>query len=198
MSEQQDPSRVDADGSVTQWIDPLKTGDREAIGQLWRLYAQPLFDLARRRLNGSPKLVDRAEDLAVDAFLSFCRHAAAGDFKELANRRNVWGLLACITIRKTFGFRTKEGKRPDAVGELSGLGERGFEGVASHEPEPEFVATVTSLLALLSPELREVAVLKMEGLTNQEIAGRRSCALRRVERQLAMIRGRWRLHLKDT
>jgi DNA-directed RNA polymerase specialized sigma24 family protein len=198
MSDQQVPSRVDADGSVTQWIDPLKTGDREAIGQLWRRYAQPLFDLARRRLSGSPKLVDRAEDLAVEAFLSFCRHAEAGDFKELADRRNVWGLLACITVRKTFGFRIKEGKRPDAVGELSGLGDRGFEGVASHEPEPEFVATIDSLLALLSPELREVAVLKMEGFTNQEIAGRRDCALRRVERQLALIRGRWRSHLKDT
>jgi DNA-directed RNA polymerase specialized sigma24 family protein len=197
MSEQQDPSRADADGSVTPWIDPLKTGDREAIGQLWRRYAQRLFDLASRRLSGSPKLVDRAEDLAVDAFLSFCRHAAAGDFKELANRRNVWGLLACITVRKTFHFRKKEAKRLDAVGELSGLGVRGFEGVASQEPEPEFVATVTSLLDLLSPELREVAVLKMEGLTSQEIAGRRGCALRSVQRQLALIRGRWRSHVQE-
>jgi DNA-directed RNA polymerase specialized sigma24 family protein len=197
MSEQQDASRVDADRSVTKWIDPLKAGDREAAGQLWRRYAQPLFDLARRRLEGSPKLVDRAEDLAVDAFLSFCRHAANGDFKELADRRNVWGLLACITIRKTFGFRIKEGKRPDAVGELSGLGERGFEGVPSHEPEPEFVAVVTSLLDLLPAERREVAKLKMEGLTSQEIAGRRGCSLREVERQLALIRGRWRSHVED-
>jgi DNA-directed RNA polymerase specialized sigma24 family protein len=198
MSEQPSLGRVDAAGSVTPWIDPLKTGDHEAIGQLWRRYAQPLFELARRRLSGSPKLVDRAEDLAVDAFLSFCRHAEAGDFKELADRRNVWGLLACITVRKTFGFRVKEGKRPDAVGELSGLGDRGFEGVAGHEPEPEFVATVASLLALLSPELREVAVLKMEGLTDREIAERRGYSLRKVELQLKLIRGHLRPHLKDT
>jgi DNA-directed RNA polymerase specialized sigma24 family protein len=197
MSEQPNPGRVSEDGSVTPWIDPLKAGDREAMGQLWRRYAQPLFELARQRLSGCPKLADRAEDIAVEAFLSFCRHAKAGGFKELVNRQNVWGLLACITIRKTFGFRIKEGKRVDAVGELSGLGERGFEGVASHEPEPEFVAAVASLLALLSPELREVAVLKMEGLTNQQIAGRRGCSLREVERQLALIRGRWRSHVQD-
>jgi DNA-directed RNA polymerase specialized sigma24 family protein len=197
MSEQPDPGRVREEGSITPLIKPLRTGDREAIGQLWRRYAQPLFELARQRLSCSPKLVDRAEDVAVEAFLSFCRHAEAGDFKQLADRRNVWGLLACITVRKAFDFTRKEHRRPDHVGELSGLGERGFEGVTGPEPEPGFVAAVSGLLALLSPELREVAVLKMEGYTAPEIAERRGCSLRAVQRELAMIRSHWRSRVQD-
>jgi DNA-directed RNA polymerase specialized sigma24 family protein len=40
-------------------------------------------------------------------------------------------------------------------------------------------------------ELRQIALAKMEGYTNQEIAARMDLTLRTVERRLALIRGRW-------
>ncbi len=40
-------------------------------------------------------------------------------------------------------------------------------------------------------ELQEIAVLKMQGESNAEIADRRGCTLRTVERKLALIRKIW-------
>ena len=48
------------------------------------------------------------------------------------------------------------------------------------------------MLALLGdPELRKVAVWKMEGYSNEEIASKLDCVPRTVERKLRMIRSLW-------
>ena len=48
------------------------------------------------------------------------------------------------------------------------------------------------LLQCLKDDLRAVAVAKMEGYTNQEIAARLGCCLSTVERSLRYIRRIWR------
>jgi len=47
------------------------------------------------------------------------------------------------------------------------------------------------LAALPDESLRVVAVLKLEGRSDQEIATSLNCGLRTVERKLAAIRQRW-------
>jgi DNA-directed RNA polymerase specialized sigma24 family protein len=48
------------------------------------------------------------------------------------------------------------------------------------------------LLARLGdPELQALAVAKMEGYTNDEIAAGRDCSVRTVERRLRLIRRKW-------
>jgi DNA-directed RNA polymerase specialized sigma24 family protein len=68
--------------------------------------------------------------------------------------------------------------------------------VLSREPTPEFAAEVAEqyqqLLARLGdPALVRVANLKMEGYTNEEIAGQLECTTRTVECRLRIIRGLW-------
>ena len=41
-------------------------------------------------------------------------------------------------------------------------------------------------------QLRELAVAKMEGYKNEEIARRLDCSLRTVERRLRLIRKQWK------
>jgi DNA-directed RNA polymerase specialized sigma24 family protein len=54
------------------------------------------------------------------------------------------------------------------------------------------------LLSLLPDEqLRVIAVAKMEGRTNKEIAGEMDCAVRTVERRLGYIRAIWREEVTD-
>jgi DNA-directed RNA polymerase specialized sigma24 family protein len=49
------------------------------------------------------------------------------------------------------------------------------------------------LLEVLPDEaLRQVALLKLEGYTNEEIAGQKDCAPQTVGRWLALIRKTWR------
>jgi DNA-directed RNA polymerase specialized sigma24 family protein len=64
------------------------------------------------------------------------------------------------------------------------------------EPTPEFAALVAEecqrrLDSLGDAELRSVALWKMEGYTNDEIAERLGCVPRTVERKLRVIRGLW-------
>ena len=54
------------------------------------------------------------------------------------------------------------------------------------------------LLNLLPDEqLRQIAVAKMEGRTNHEVAVQMDCALRTVERRLGYIRAIWREEVTD-
>ena len=60
-------------------------------------------------------------------------------------------------------------------------------------PTPEFAAIMAEeykrLLGILgSEDLRALAVAKMEGYKNEEIAEKLDCSLRTVERQLHLIR----------
>ena len=71
-----------------------------------------------------------------------------------------------------------------------------LEAVIGNEPDPAFAACVAEecrhLLALLpDDELRQVAVLKLEGYTNDEIAARVDRSLATVERWLNLVRKHW-------
>ena len=68
--------------------------------------------------------------------------------------------------------------------------------VVGDEPTPEFAAMMADeyrrLFGSLADEsLRVVALLKLEGHSNEEIARSLDCGLRTVERKLEVIRKRW-------
>ena len=50
---------------------------------------------------------------------------------------------------------------------------------------------------LPEPDLRQVALMKLEGDTNQEIAEALQCGERSVERKLNLIRKRWEAVIED-
>jgi len=69
-------------------------------------------------------------------------------------------------------------------------------GVADATPTLEFAAMVAdgchSLLKRLHDDsLRQVALLRMEGYTNEEVADRLGCSLRTVARKVELIRRTW-------
>lgn len=71
-----------------------------------------------------------------------------------------------------------------------------FGGVAGSEPSPEFAAQVAEecqrlLSSLNDGQLRQIAIWKMEGFTNAEIAVKISRSVPAVERKLARIRTLW-------
>jgi DNA-directed RNA polymerase specialized sigma24 family protein len=79
---------------------------------------------------------------------------------------------------------------------LSDLAELGAPEALGDEPSPELAAQVADecrrLLALLPSEtLRQVALWKMEGYTNEEIAQRLGCVRFTVDRKLRSIRQIW-------
>jgi len=192
-----------ADQSVTRWIESLKDGDPAAAQRLWQRYIEALIRLARARLRGAPRRVADEEDAALSAFDSFCRRAEQGQFPDLKDRDGLWALLVVLTARKAADLVKHQGREKRGGGKVhgdsalrsadGGSGAGGFDGLEGDDPTPEEAAIlaeeVENLLGRLrDPALRAVAVWKLEGHTNAEIAERQGCSLATVERRLAIIR----------
>lgn len=186
------------DESVTTWLAGVKDGDDAAVQCLWERYYARLLGLARSILEGSAKRIGDEEDVAVSAFKSFYFRAAAGKFPKLDDRDDLWKLMMTITVRKAFRARRKgspqrTGQNLDAVDDY----------LVSQEPSPEMAAMVTNefqrLLGQLDDDqLSAVALAKLEGYTNKEIASQLGRSLSHVERKLRVIRRIWADELPQT
>jgi DNA-directed RNA polymerase specialized sigma24 family protein len=186
---------MSSEGSVTRWIDRLQAGDEEAARQLWDRYFHQLVGLARKKLKNAP-FRSAEEDVALSAFHSFCRGARHGQFPKLADRDNLWGLLITITSRKAWHWiehETRQKRYPGPVDADVGQ-------LVDREPDPAFALQVAEefqrlLDRLGDPVLQSIALWKMEGYTNKEIAARlsqtRRAGERTVERKLELIRQTW-------
>ncbi len=193
--------------SITIYLEQVKQGNDEAARRLWERYFPDLVKLARKTLAGTPRRMEDEEDVALSALDSFCRAADRGRFPNLNDREGLWRLLSSITQRKAIDLiRRANAKLGDAnVRRLESTIAGGVRAV------DELVGTTFSvdvalivaeqlrrLLGLLPDEqLRLIAVAKMEGRTNKEIAGEMDCALRTVERRLGYIRAIWREEVTD-
>jgi DNA-directed RNA polymerase specialized sigma24 family protein len=191
-----------APGSVTALVERVKAGDHEAVRLLWQRYFPRLVALARQKLQAVPRRVADEEDAALSAFDSFCRRAEKGQFPDLKDRDSLWALLVVLTARKAADLVKHQHREKRGGGMVHGdsalqpaedSGPGGFDDLESDEPTPEEAAIlaeeVENLLGRLrEPALRQVAVWKLEGYTNVEIAQRQGCSLPTVERRLAIIR----------
>jgi DNA-directed RNA polymerase specialized sigma24 family protein len=194
----------DAERSVTHWIESLKAGDADAAQELWERYFETLVRPAKPRLQGATRAVADEEDAALSAFDSFCRGASRGRYPRLNDRDDLWRLLVIITERKALDQVQRERRQKRGGGKIvailghddgDGMG-GGIGHLSSPEPTPEFAATVADecrrrLGQLRDETLRDVARLKMEGYTNEEVANRTACSLRSVARKLELIRRTW-------
>ena len=191
---------MSADPAISVWIRELQAGNQDAAQQLWERYFQSLVQLAQKRLPSRMRRHADGEDVALSAFKSFCRGAAAGRYPQLADRADLWRLLVTITAHKAihaarYAKRLKRGG-PDQVTIDEGNSDFALQELIGREPTPQFSLQVAEefdrLLALLEdPTLQSVAVSKMEGYTSEEIAKKLNCTVRTVERKLRLIRQAW-------
>jgi RNA polymerase sigma factor (sigma-70 family) len=137
---------------------------------------------------------------------SFYRAAAAGRYPRLKDRHDLWKMLVTFTAHKVSKqFRRQRAQKRggghvrgesalDRAGESDG--DHGIHDVLGREPSPELVAmmaeTCDDLVGQLGDEsLQTIALSKLEGYTNAEIAEQLGVTERSVERKLARIRKRW-------
>ncbi len=195
-----------ADRSVSLWIHQLCGGDEDAAQNLWQRYFQQLVKIARGKLKGRRLSLGDEEDIALSAFNSFCRSAEQGRFPKLSDRNDLWRLLVTITGCKTAHLLRDEGRKKRGGDKVKQLYDEGagadadLSQLIAHAPSPEFsvqcAESLDRLLAMLGDEtLAKVALAKLEGYDNREIAQQLNSALRSVERKLQLIRQIWQSEL---
>ncbi len=199
-----------AQGSVTRLIIDLRSDDpgvREAAARLvWGRYFQELLSLARNHLSARIRSREDEEDVLQSMYKSFCLRQRRGDF-DLASRDQLWDLLVRITLRQARNTATRhlQGKRDvrREDGPVAGRSDEGrratiLDQIDSDGPTPAEAALMNEALErrfqmLKDPALRQIALWKLEGYTNPEIAAQLECTVRTVERKLERIRAYWEM-----
>ena len=182
--------------NVSHWIDLVKYGDSAAANRIWQHYFDRLVRSVRRRLIGQNRAVSDEEDIVLSVFDSFYAAAEKGRFPDLSDRDDLWRLLLRMSARKVIDKHRHDlrGRRGGdvAVHSLDGDDETIIEAIGD-EPSPEMVLrmqeSVEQFFSHLGVgHLRELAVAKLEGYSNAELAQRFKCSERTIERRLHLIR----------
>lgn len=189
----------DASGSITQAFQQMRAGDALAIRELFERFFPRLVGLARKTLAGRPQRMADADDAAQSAFASFCQRAGGGQFGDLLKRDDLWNLLGTITVRKSLQQARREGAAKRGGGQL--LGEDALrdsagqpvrlEDLAAQLPAQDFDLACEEMLGQLDDEMRQIALLRLLGYSNCEIAEQLGCTERKVERKLHLVRLKW-------
>ena len=133
-----------------------------------------------------------------------------GEF-DLADRDALWALLVTITRRKAHNAADRHfAARRDVrrVRPLATSADSGSDALqqafAPEDDDPTPLeadllneALERRLRDLEDPELRQVAMMKLEGYSNCEIGEARKWSGRTVERKLNLIRKRWEVDIED-
>ena len=198
------------DVSISRLFEELKAGNPQAAEGLWTVYFERLVTVARKQLGDAPKRVADEEDIALSVFQTLCVGAARGKFADHVRRDDLWHLLLHLTNHKLVNYvrpqtRLKRGSG-DVRGESVFLNQaadsdaRGLDQIVRNEPTPSMLAALNEqhqrLLEMLANDtLRRIAISRMQGETNEEIADQLKLSVRSVERKLNLIRECWQREL---
>lgn len=189
--------------SVTRLFNDLESNNCSAAArELWCFLRRRLVSLSKREIAWAKPTVYDEEDVALSAFGALCEARQSGRYGQLSGRDEIWRLLAMIAINKARKRRTRENRlrRGGAHDRLEDDGAL-LDSLISSEPAPEFSIVMEEecqrLLGLLKKnELKMVALLKVEGYTNEETARLLGCTRRAVQRRLVLIRDLWSEEIK--
>ena len=201
-------------GSVTQLIAHLQSEDSslgdEAARRIWERYLPRLLTLARHHLDRRIRVIQDEEDVVQSMGRSFFKRVRRGDF-DLGDRDALWALLVTVTLNKVrnaadhhFAAKRDVRRKQPIPSSDESRSDAPHEALVreSDEPTPAEAAALNEALErrlrdLPEPDLRQVALMKLEGYTNREIAEALRCGERSLERKLNLIRKRWEAALED-
>ncbi len=200
-------SNAPSENSVTVWFSQLCAGDPAAAEKLWNRFFDRLVIVAGQQMASANRRVVSEEDIAVGVMAALCRCARRGQLPAISNRDDLWQQLLCWTkhdvidhLRATAALKRGSNRvRGDSVfssGSDPDGDVRGFDGIADQAATPEMLADMDEQLRVLldrlpEAKLRQLAILKMEGFTNAEIATKQGVSPSTIDRKLKLIRSIW-------
>ncbi len=181
------------ENSVTIWIDAVRRGDSVAAEALWSRYFEQLLRQARRRMTSLPTAVYDEEDAAISTFRVLCDKLREGAYPDLADRDELWHLLLTMLARKINRRVAYEGagKRGQPAS-LNPSEDQSLDPIDWRTLTDQSSQDCRELLEKLADErLEQVAMWKLEGYSNAEIAVKLNRTRRTVQRMVDLIKEVW-------
>lgn len=170
-------------------------GDEAAFGKIFERYADKLCRLARSRISERLSARIEAEDVVQSVFRTFFGRVQQHRFT-FKEQDDLWKLLVSMTLNKLrnkVDFHTAAKRDVGAEKPMAGstTSPSAFD-VDGETPSPEAVVAFVDLLEHFMNELRDndrkILELKLQDLTQEEIAAEVGCTERTVRRVLDRIR----------
>ncbi len=186
----------DSPGSISIWIQRLQDGQDDAVDAIWHRYHQRLLRVASSLLPSSARQEADEEDIVSGTFHSFFRRVQQGSFTELEDRNELWHLLSRMARRKAINM-IRHQRRQKRCNDLQPANDAPppMDQFHASTPAPQWSLiepeSIRELLGTLDEGLREIAVCRLQGFTNQEIAAQIRRSVPTVERRLRLIRQQW-------
>lgn len=189
--------------SITRWFVALRRGDSLAAHRLWDAYFGEICRLASRTLAARSRTTAfDEEDVAADVLGNFFTQATRGNHAEIRNRDDLWQLLVIITVRRARMLARREralkrgGGRVALQSEVEAGGQFHLDQLIGEDQGASFSQFLShqcrQLLELLEdPQLERIALAKLAGHTNEEIAIQQGCTRVTIQRKLRLIRSAW-------
>jgi len=192
------------ESSISLHLQRLRSANPIAAQRLWELFFERVARIAGGRLPRGLRRVADEEDIALSVLDTVFKRVRRGEFSDLADRHGLWQLLVTITERKANNLIRNEMRQKRGGGRLVDLStlvserdadQSGFEKMIASFVTPEFTACMKEecnrLLHVLDQEAKQIAIMKFEGFTNEEIALGLNRSLPTIERRLKVIRSLW-------
>lgn len=176
--------------SVTMWINAVRQGDAAAAENLWQRYFHQLMTQARLRMTNVDRSGYDEEDAAISTFHILCSKLQEGQYASLADRDELWQLMLTVLIRKV-GRRVKYQNATKRNHVRTSPTDYSVEELPAATSEVISQECFELISLLKDPNLEQVALLKFEGYTNDEIAEKLNRTRRTIQRMLNLIRNLW-------
>lgn len=187
-------------GSISRALADFGEMEEEAAQILWERFFERLCGYANQKVYKRHRRFFDGEDIAGSAMFALLDGLKKGKFEQVNNRDKLWQLLTTISARKTinrgqFHDRKKRGggkvRGHSAFRDASYLSEY----IGRVDDPAKFVElemTCQELLkALPDDQYRQITLMRLAGLTNQEISKEIGCSTRTIDRKLQAIRLVW-------
>ena len=188
-----------SDDPVSEWLAKLRDGDSEAQHHIYEKYARRIERVATRILDTLPLKEVASEDVAIKVLKSLFLRIEDGRLEAPQNRQHLWGLLRSMAKNKSHEVRRHEladkrsYKRVELVpqNDAEDRAQNGIERVADKAAKAlDETEKFADCLETLNDELRQVALYRMAGYSNDEIAQFMNCGKRTVERRIHKLRSK--------
>lgn len=181
--------------SVTHWFIQLRKQDPRAAQELWNRLFQRLAAIAKSKIR-TARLLDH-EDLAIGVMTSLYQSAERGTLPSIHDRKDLWRILLA-RLRNDCLDQARHDKAIKRGGQFHQLELDQILSYPSKQSEgaPDIFVELQDhydhLIQMLpNDQLRSIAIEKLRGLSNDEIACKLEVTSRTIQRKLSLIWTFW-------